>query len=346
MQQVVAVLKRKGVDPEKHMASHPKWFLDRVPREIPPPSELYASLSELFELFKDAKDSKTGKPLFDAKAKQTFRAILGHVERGCVSDPLGFPMYRVVGKDSDGLTLFASLRGTNKTEVYHQKIMIMFGMSNASPLLADALLADHRHRYNVRAAWRAGLLPISNHYDHALILKVQQYSSELYGSPELSAFPSPRDILGRHEVDGVRALVASETLLKAFECLRQPQPSWSLSKVETFVGERMGGYAAPFTPVHTMLEMKLYKQLIGQFQIGKSASYDFERMSAEWTSHVLDQKVTETGRLQIYPKIPAQLRSYHAKYLRAVNSKVTLVDASDALEAAIKVRMRVSLVLV
>ena len=167
-------------------------------------------------------------------------------------------MYRVAGKDKDGLALFVCLRGTNKTETYHQKLMIMFGASNASPQLADALLADHRHRYNVRAAWRAGLLPNSGHFDHGLILKIQAYSTELYGSPSFSAFPNPADILGPEETDGVRALVADPALLKAFEPLKVAQESWRLTSVEQFVAERMGGYAAPFTSVQTVEEKKLF----------------------------------------------------------------------------------------
>ena len=63
-------------------------------------------------------------------------------------------MYLETGVDSDGLTLYKSMRGSNKTESYHQKLIRMLGAYNMSVPLADAIISEFNFRYSVKAGVR------------------------------------------------------------------------------------------------------------------------------------------------------------------------------------------------
>ncbi|MBT5895664.1 MAG: hypothetical protein HOH61_07150 [Rhodospirillaceae bacterium] len=75
--------------------------------------------------------------------------------------------------DSDGLTLYKSMRGSNKTESYHQKLIRMLGAYNMSVPLADAIISEFNFRYSVKAGVRHRLLPDIGHYDHKLVYLIQ-----------------------------------------------------------------------------------------------------------------------------------------------------------------------------
>lgn len=85
-----------------------------------------------------------------------------------MSDPPGVSLYVFEGTDEAGLNLYHNERGTNSVEgAVHTHIIRKFGSLNASPPLADALVADFRHRHNTEmdAVHIKGKSEYSGHYD-------------------------------------------------------------------------------------------------------------------------------------------------------------------------------------
>jgi hypothetical protein len=66
-----------------------------------------------------------------------------------LSEPSNIPLYTLKGRDKNGLPIYHCIRGTNSVKgSVHNPIRRKFAFLNASPELADALIADFRHRHN------------------------------------------------------------------------------------------------------------------------------------------------------------------------------------------------------
>ena len=131
---------------EYYLDTWPTYMQARVRRVIPSPNVFLPRLLQLNEVFSDLLG-------FDHNLNKEFRNMVKHVRSGCLSDPPDLQMYYRTGTDADKLPIYRCSRGTSSVESIHQKLSSFFPFL-ASPELADALLAEKRHRINSRAAVR------------------------------------------------------------------------------------------------------------------------------------------------------------------------------------------------
>jgi hypothetical protein len=109
----------------------------------------------------------TQQKLFSAETWKKTQGVLHDVKKGWLSDPGSISVYVQEGRDKDGLLLYHCIQGTNSVEgAIHNPIRRNFASLNASPELADALIADFRHRHNTDAGsfHKAGV-QYAGHYD-------------------------------------------------------------------------------------------------------------------------------------------------------------------------------------
>ena len=105
--------------------------------------------------------------LFNAETWQKAKRVLHDVKKGWVSDPHDIPLYTFESWDKHGLIIYHCIHGTNLVEgSVHNPIQCNFASLNASPELADALIADfhHRHNYDVGSIHKLGKSYLG-HYD-------------------------------------------------------------------------------------------------------------------------------------------------------------------------------------
>lgn len=98
------------------------WFLTRVPRKIPGPTDLLHRLKEIERAYANIPDYKTGVPLFRPGTWAAWRKFLEHVRRGCLSDHPDIPLYIYVALDGSDKELLRCFRGSNALEGYHLHI--------------------------------------------------------------------------------------------------------------------------------------------------------------------------------------------------------------------------------
>ena len=111
---------------------------------------LYLVLKELFESWSSVICKVTGQKLFTLESHKKAQSILLEVRKEWIFDPAGISVYHLAGVDKYGLNLYHSIRGTNSVkELVHNPICQNFSSMNASPELADALIADFQHHHNV-----------------------------------------------------------------------------------------------------------------------------------------------------------------------------------------------------
>ena len=164
---VELVLAKKNLKWDTVKAKSPDWLWKQVHRYIPDKDVLHHILTEFFDCWGVAKCSITGDALFDAKTWQKAKRVLHDVKKGWVSDPHNIPLYTFESQDKYGLVIYHCIRGTNSVEgSVHNPIRRNFASLNASPELADALIADfhHRHNYDVGSVHKLGKSYLG-HYD-------------------------------------------------------------------------------------------------------------------------------------------------------------------------------------
>jgi hypothetical protein len=270
-----------------------KWLpyvQKRIRRYIPKPSVLFERLSSVYEFFKDKKDSK-GVYLLSKENRDDFLNILEHCRLGCLSDPEDIELYQKIGMDKNNLNLYRCIRGTNKAETYHQKLIRRFSAFRASPRFADALLSESRHRYNSRIAVRIRNVHDCLHYDQYLTEAIQLFTEKLYGRPLHPNWESsewdfkantgvarqsnfPRNILSQNDNPN----------------LKNKELIWLSKKTDMKI---------PILPMHTKEEHELFVELIS------------ENKSINEMQIAFCQKA---NGVSIFPKATPQLERYVKKY--------------------------------
>lgn len=144
-------LKNIGADWDSYLVEKPDYLLERVRRYIPPPQELYKSVSFVFEKYGNALCVSSGRPLFTPDNWQCADRILEEIRLGHVSDLKNGPaLYVEKGLDKNGLMRYHCIRGTNSVEgAVHMNIVRKFSSYNAGPRLANSVLADYRLYHNI-----------------------------------------------------------------------------------------------------------------------------------------------------------------------------------------------------
>ena len=139
----------ENVSFEEKMNQNSDWILKRVRRMIPEPTILSNDLKEAFAFFDNDTFNdprKNDQPLIDKEVRRSFVELLKHVDKGCLSDPPGIPLYYEEKKcTKSNLMLYRCIRGTNDLEGgIHQKFSMNFKSWNAGPEFIDNWLTVFR----------------------------------------------------------------------------------------------------------------------------------------------------------------------------------------------------------
>jgi hypothetical protein len=101
---------------DQMLARNPRFIAERTPRHVPPPSVLVPAIEYVYNMFRDAVDTKTGARLFTPAFIIKAGAVRELARQGYMSDMTDVPMYERAGVDKYGLQIWKCLRGTNKVE--------------------------------------------------------------------------------------------------------------------------------------------------------------------------------------------------------------------------------------
>ena len=154
-----------------------------------------------------ANDEPLLRPVTMAKIHSAYELIA----RGFFLDPFGENTYMSLGKDADGIERFATIRGTNALEGYHQKINAILGQHASSPQYAYLLIMEFVTRWNIKRArkLRGRMDHLSAFFDQGMMEDIELDLS-LLGMPSLfnipcsyNFAPNLHPITGEEETFGV-----------------------------------------------------------------------------------------------------------------------------------------------
>lgn len=188
-----------------------KYFVRRCRRHVPGPADLLSNFDELINVFANARDTKTGRPLFSDKVKDAIKNVRIHIQNGCVSDPPQCPMY------FEGGAGVRTVRQTSQLEGFHNPLFHMFGSAGCNCRLGHLLTMDFAFKWNVdRGVEHRGDFDFG-HYEHWRMHDVQDLWLYFHDKPLFPGFADPRCFEDTNEEFGVtcldpnRAPVAEDT---------------------------------------------------------------------------------------------------------------------------------------
>lgn len=342
---VEVVLAKKNLKWDTIKAKSPDWIWKRVRRYIPHKDVLHHILTEFFDCWGMAKCSITGDALFNAETWQKAKRVLHDVKKGWVSDPYNVSLYTFENRDKNGLVIYHCIRGTNSVEgSVHNPIRRNFASLNATPELADALIADfrHRHNYDVGSVHKLGKVYLG-HYDPWIDYDILQLRSDitwrtnsliaitasgraLQDTDPLS-FQRTEEQFGITQIPGVLRLqndfngfpidVEEPTSVYPAKLHLSRLQGNRKSMYEYLAIAQKTKYAV--TPVHTDDEFKLFHQSLivgGKFASSKG-SPNFDQMAAWWS--------TQANGKTIFYKLREHLANYYKIWTDNRKAKESMV---------------------
>jgi hypothetical protein len=149
----------------------------------------------------------------------------------------------------------------------------------AGVILGDYLLAEHRHRYNIRAARRHLGMPDFGHYDLDLFDACYSLWEEVYGDPLCQNWTPLSQFAQSKSVYGIGPLVHDVQLVPNDLDMEKVK----MSKAVKFLAQRMGVVFPPL-PLCTPAEFALFNKLCRTCE--GEESLDFVSMQKDWVKHL------------------------------------------------------------
>ncbi|KAK0221579.1 hypothetical protein IW262DRAFT_1459842 [Armillaria fumosa] len=311
-------------DPPHFIAAH-------CPCHVPSSTVLVCSLKYVFDIFGNAKDAKTGAPLFNKNAWSKANAVLELAQEGYLSDIDGVVLYEKSGVDQYGLQKWVCLHGTNKVEGGpHGDIYRKFGALHAGPWLTVNCLTDHHTWYNLQA-YAKHLFGIdwTYHHDLALINRTSfllNYMSDFISGAQSYAQWINGDLYERtEETFGICAFPGSLQLqLEMSPYQPNSDTSIKLNKNNEWLRQRQG-LALPVLPSTTLEAQKYFFTNIREYLVVSSR----DGKTADGKSHFY----ITTEILASYSKAWAKANNIHASQEVISNQLKDITCSTDVFAA-------------
>lgn len=315
------------------------------------------------------KDSKTGKPLFNAESWKKADNLLKEILLGYYSDPPGVAMYTKklrpdgsIEQNKYGMDKIECCRGTNRVEAFHKNLNVSFGSWPVGVAMASVLLSERRHRHNHRTSERRrDDFPKIGHYDTWKVdalqsLVLMNHDIILYpnwvNATDFKATPESFNNVPLHseELDTALRDKCDQLLqdmqrkideVQKREIQRQRQSSGRSKLVAKprkaqfkLTMDQLElcetmGTQLPFLPFSTPEEKTLFNKCAAALK-----HKDDHDMGVWWCSKVDGEK--------IFPKLPVHIRLYRKKWQKnrrvfdCVNKAKTKSDLLGALNEALQ----------
>ena len=321
LEEVKSVLREKAGmtddDISNLMYYSPAFFAKRVARHVPGPRQLYIRVRAVYCAFGEKIDSKTNRPLFNKEAWTKARQVLREIIAGYYSDPPGIQFYSYeinddgsVRRDKWGIELLHCSRGTNLVENIHRSYNRTFRYKCGFEL-GDCLLAERRHRHNINIARRRrDGYPKVGHYDTWLIDRLKLLSAKVLKKTIFKCWtPSImyRDTPETFVTVAIHSKEIGERLTRHWEA-DVDQDKVKLTRDQQF-NCKQTDVPLPFLPVTGHAEKSLFSKILHE----RNGKLDSNAIALEWIKHV--------DGVNIFPKLPAQVRVYFKKWERNVRIK-------------------------
>jgi len=352
---VCDALRRQGYsedDVKKKLDEDWVFIMRYCRRAVPSPDVLLKRFDRLCNAFADIKDAKTGEDFFRPNTKKIIKNLRSHIEKSCLSDIKGIPLYVATGKDQKtGLTTYRCIRGTNGTEGYHRHIRQLLGMYCASPRLIHEILMEFNYRWNIRMAVKnRGLSKTVGEFYHQYILEdINNITHEWYPISnyhdwisvddfedtgertgfQRSTFPASSSNPNYDPIDDMCFYNFSEEAISVVdEPIHLPNLTASAKHFA-----RLQDFRIPALPIKTIEEKdKFFNEWPRYLGVSSEKGnimvnhqmIDFDRWALDWNNLVADIEKGKTVWKSLRRKTAAHLSAFHRQWQEKANARNTM----------------------
>jgi hypothetical protein len=181
-----------------------------------------------------------------------------------------------------------------------------FSAFDASPSFADAVLRCVRHRLNTRAGVRHCGDYFAGHYEQYYVEGIQQATLDIFGFPFHPSWKSSEDWINSNEKFGLVQGKYPEFVVESI-----PSSIELKSKEQKYLCDQLK-IKAPFLPVHTKAEQKLFTQCMTQ------------NLNV---TDILEQFARKCDGINIFPKMHSHIEK-HLKSWKEYGKNMQLLQKS------------------
>lgn len=345
---ICEALKKKGMsDEEVKTKIDEDWvFFIRYCRRLVPSSEiLLKRFDRVCNAFADVKDAKTDEPFFRSNTRKVVNNIREHIQKGCLSDVTGVPLYVAIGKDEKtGMTKYRCIRGTNGTEGYHKHIRELLSRNCGSPKLVHQELMEFNYRWNVKMAIKnRGLSEIVGGFFHQYLLEEINTMTSAWSTNlpypawlsiddfedtgertgfQVSNFPGQAST---HSIEDINLTELSEEISTS---VLDPILLPSLTPSAKYFA-RLQQFKIPALPVRTADEKSKFYNEWAKYLCNKTgnqrsnSAMDFDQWALDWNNEVERMEAGLVGGL-LFRKTAGHLSAFYRRWKEKINSNNTL----------------------
>jgi len=304
------------------MRANNKSLLKVIRRKVTPAEQAIPLIVKLEKTYSSPKfkDYKTGRPLFKDTTKKEFKALIKHLQDGCLNDIDDVPLYYPTGTVKEGLfeglQSYRCVRGTSNIEggIHSKLIKNMDGFSY-SPELMAAHLDNVRSRYNIRSSSRnRPNFPFLGHYDYLYLDYISMFTKEVYGKQQYPwytvTFNERIGPLSFGFVPLQPAEQREEVTMQQLNLLKSPMMKFLALAQKSRI---------PYLPVSTSKEIKLFLDNLPNYREGKS-SFRYQDMAEDWNNGNLGEK--RSYGTEIFFKLPCHLQAYENEAFKLMTKRI------------------------
>lgn len=302
---VTEILRRKGVQNfEEHFYHNKEYWRERV-RMFCPPCVAHARQMSLIHAFFASNEAT--KPFYTEEVKEYFEEFERKCRLGYFQELEDVSTYKWNGRDSDGLSLWLRLRGSNRCENYHQKMECAIGSWIVGPMLAHCILLILTYRYNANAnVARCNGIDF-HHYELDLIDRIQIRMQQLHNVIVFDNHVNSSLM----QTDPTFISVGIGPLHYSSDFVAKGTPSDELKSDLRFIAEKMNVICPPLPIAH-----RDEKRIFNDFYKNNPTSTDTTRKQL---AKIFLQKANYQT---IFPKLPSMLKAHEKKWKK--NSLIKL----------------------
>ena len=204
----------------------PKTLVRRhCKNHIPPPDELVKNCDAVFKAYESGVDSQSGLPLFSVQMENTYNLQRTHMTRGCVSDPEGEVIFRVVkevqlrkNKSSKAtVPVYTCVRSSSQLEGFHFHQNRFVTGDNVRGNFWQAQVAFEVCLWNIKRATEHLFHTYPRDFNPKLLFKLNDYHQKEMGFMKypdvVMNFDSTDEVFGFEYLQSNRIDAVAATLL-------------------------------------------------------------------------------------------------------------------------------------
>ena len=318
---MVAFLQRKGQRVNEvldHFYFNREFWRRRVRMPTYEPDQHASHIRRVHDF---VASNPAAKEFYSTDLKDWFESFEKKCRRGEFFSPDDVAMYRHNGTDSNGMDLWLRMRGTVRCENVHQKMRTAMGPWGVGAEVAHALLVLICYRYNVSAGVRRyGRIDFGHTHLH-LIDRVQIAIDKIYN---VSCYRRHKNcslfVPVEHVAVGIGPLIGFEDFVGP-----PAEPDEVLSSDLKAFATRLKVRLPPLEPSGVQ-EISMINKFLAKHP--QPSNENFEALAREF--------LKDADGIDIFPKLPTQLRAYFTEWKRNSMIKKVLLEMGSEYQGLLR----------